>query len=1001
MHCSTAVEAKGSRTGTLKNYRNARGFGDGRNKPHRTSLNPQLQLDVHHKLIVDLFAGGGGMSSAFELAFGRSPDIAINHDRQAIAMHRANHPTTRHFRADVYEVCPIFATGGRPVGWLHASPDCFPAGTMVLAREGYRRIEELQIGDEVLTHKLRWRKITATMSTIRPLMRVRGQGHPGLLVSPEHPFYVRQRRDVWQTEPRGYLRTLEPAKWEKASELDKGMYWASPGVFPADEVPPVPAYRSRTLTISENLMWLAGLYVADGWTRLTNTRAELVITCGKHEADRLRTALDMWPREGVRCTAEELAWAERHTGTAYQFTTEHRGLVEWLREHFGHGASEKRIPGWALGMSEELRRAFLEGYLSGDGCRPKCDGSQLVFCTTVSKSLAFGIKALATSLGHAPAVYVRDNQPDVIQGRKVNVLPAWSVRWRPERERAQSFFEDGMDWAPVREVRSTGLEAEVFNISVEDDESYVVEGVVVHNCTHHSQAAGGQPRSKKIRGLSWVGYRWAGQVHPDVISLENVAQILKWGPLVAKRDKATGRVVTLDMVKCPRSGKMVNRIADPGEQVSVKNQYLVPDPKRAGQTWKKFVRALESLGYQVEWKTIRSCDQGAHTTRERLYMLARRDGQPIVWPEQTHFKTKAETPSQMRWKPAADCIDFSDLGKSIFGRPKDLAEATQRRIAGGITKFVLQNPSPFIVPIAHYNGADTAYSIDEPLRTITAATKGGEFSLVTPMVVPATHQGGDRVYSLEEPLRTVTAANRGEMMLASAYMMQANGGFNQTPGHDLRDPVTTVTNSGSQQQLVTAHLAHLRGNCDAREIGEPLRTVSAGGEHHGLVAGFLSRQFGASIGHGANEPMGTITAGGGGKTALVACQLSQEDEQGALRVAAFLMRYHSTGGQWANLNEPLTTITTRDRLALVTVWIRGEPWVIVDIRLRMLQPRELYRAQDFPDNYIIEYGIDEDGKRIELSKSAQIRMCGNSVNPVPAAAFLRCNAPELAVLRVA
>lgn len=659
MHCSTTVEAKGTRPSTLKNYRNARGFGGGRNKPPRTSLNPQLQLDVHHKLIVDLFAGGGGMSSAFELAFGRSPDIAINHDRQAIAMHRANHPTTRHFRADVYEVCPIFATGGRPVGWLHLSPDC----------------------------------------------------------------------------------------------------------------------------------------------------------------------------------------------------------------------------------------------------------------------------------------------------------------------------------------------------------------------THHSQAAGGQPRSKKIRGLSWVGYRWAGQVHPDVISLENVGQILKWGPLVAKRDKATGRVVTLDMVKCPRSGKMTNRIADPGEQVPVTNQYLVPDPKRAGQTWKKFVHALEGLGYQVEWKTIRSCDQGAHTTRERLYMLARRDGQPIVWPKQTHFKSKEGTPPPMRWKPAADCIDFSDLGKSIFGRPKDLAEATQRRIAAGISKFVLRNPNPFIVPIAHYNGADTAYPIDEPLRTITAATKGGEFSLVTPMVVPATHQGVDRVYSLEEPLRTVTAANRGEMMLASpvmvhgasgsdgrpaaAYMMQANGGFNQTPGHDLRDPMTTVTNSGSQQQLVTAHLAHLRGNCDARDIEDPLRTVSAGGEHHALVAAFLSRQFGASIGHGAGEPMGTITAGGGGKTALVECQLSQEDEQGALRVAAFLMRYHSTGGQWANLNEPLTTVTTRDRLALVTVWISGEPWVIVDIRLRMLTPRELYRAQDFPDNYIIEYGIDEDGQRIELSKSAQIRMCGNSVNPVPAAAFLRCNAPELAVLRVA
>ena len=249
----------------------------------------------------------------------------------------------------------------------------------------------------------------------------------------------------------------------------------------------------------------------------------------------------------------------------------------------------------------------------------------------------------------------------------------------------------------------------------------------------------------------------------------------------------------------------------------------------------------ESLGYQVEWKTIRSCDQGAHTTRERLYMLARRDGQPIVWPEQTHFKQKEDTPLPKRWKPAAECIDFSDLGNSIFGRPKDLAEATQRRIAAGISKFVLRNPNPFIVPIAHYNGADTAYSIDEPLRTITAATKGGEFSLVMPMVVPATQQS-------------------------------AKGGFNQAPEHDLCSSVTTQS-------------AHLRGNCGTSDS-----------KHRAPVADFRSRQLGASIGHGDDAPIGTISASGDGNAALAEYQLSQGDEHRALGVAAFLMRYHSTGG---------------------------------------------------------------------------------------------------------
>jgi DNA (cytosine-5)-methyltransferase 1 len=590
------------------------------------------------------------------------------------------------------------------------------------------------------------------------------------------------------------------------------------------------------------------------------------------------------------------------------------------------------------------------------------------------------------------------------------------------------------------------------------------------DCTHHSQAASGQPRSEKIRGLSWVGYRWGGQVHPDVISLENVKQILKWGPLIAKRDKVTGRVVTLEMIEDPVTGKKVNRVADKGERVPVQQQYLVPDPKREGQTWRKFVTELEKLGYKVEWRNLVAADFGGHTTRERLFMIARRDGLPITWPEPTHFKKPAK--GQKKWKSAAECIDFSDLGKTIFDRKKALAEATMRRIAKGVKRYVLDNARPFIVPIAHYNGRDSAHSIDEPLRTITSATKGGEFALATPVLsvfrgesqgrsvesplptvtsggnsvrdAGAAHalgnQGHDRVHPVEEPMRTITAAHRGETMLASpvlvhaghgegngdtkrrshgikdiqeplvtvvasggghavatAYMMQANDGFNTNPGRDLDEPMSTITNTGSQQQLVTAHLAHLRGNCDARDLDEPLMTVSAGGQHHATVAAFLSRQFGNSVGHAADEPLGTTTAGGGGKSALVECVLSPEDEAGALRVAAFLMEYYSEGGQWSELDKPLNTITTKDRLALVTVFIQGTPYVIVDIRLRMLKPRELFNGQDFPPSYIIDRG--HDGRKFSIS--AQVRMCGNSVDPIMATAFLASNAPWLSVKKAA
>ncbi|AVX93286.1 DNA cytosine methyltransferase (plasmid) [Pseudomonas koreensis] len=621
------------------------------------------------------------------------------------------------------------------------------------------------------------------------------------------------------------------------------------------------------------------------------------------------------------------------------------------------------------------------------------------------------------------------------------------------------------------------------------------------DCTHHSQAAGGQPRKREIRNLSWIGIKWAGMKRPRVISLENV-QILQWGRLIAKRDKATGRVVTLDQVPHPtKKGKTTNRIASPGERVPVSNQFLVPDPKHRGRTWRRFVALLEGMGYVVEWKVIKACDFGAPTSRERLFMIARCDGRPVVWPEPTHAKNP--TKGQQKWRTAAECIDFSDLGKSIFGRKKDLAEATLRRVAKGMKKFVIDNPTPFIVPIANWSG-ETVQSADEPLRTVTSYPKGGAFSVVSPIIAPATHQGSDRINDPLAPLPTITCANRGELTLISptliqsgygeregqqprvpgldnplgtvvaggikhalasavmvgaggpeyagkpvaldqpagtlmtqnhralaaahlvkfrfndegkqldeplptitsggnfqrpagaahamgistVFMAQMNGGFNTTAAKSIEDPMTTVTNTGSQQQLVSANLVHLRGNCDARDVDDPLHTISAGGQHHGLVSAFMERAFGGSIGQGLDEPAPTITAGGGGKSSLVSLTLSPEHEAGALRVAAFLISYYGTENTSA-CDAPAPTITTKDRLALVTVMVQGTPYVIVDICLRMLKPPELYKAQGFPAGYHISHGAD--GKPFTITQ--QVHMCGNSVSPPPMAAIAQVNDP--------
>lgn len=395
------------------------------------------------------------------------------------------------------------------------------------------------------------------------------------------------------------------------------------------------------------------------------------------------------------------------------------------------------------------------------------------------------------------------------------------------------------------------------------------------DCTHHSQAAGGQPRNRRIRSLSWIGKRWAGQVAPRVITLENVKQILQWGPLVAKRDKTTGRVIKLD-----------GTIAATGERVPIKNQFLVPDPRRTGQTWQAFVRQLRGMGYTVEWRVLCAADFGAPTTRERLFMVARRDGSPVLWPEPTH--TRIRTRGKKRWRAASECIDWTIPCPSIFARNKPLAEATLRRIAKGLYRYVLNQADPFVIPV--------------------------------------THQGGDRCHGIREPLRTITAAHRGELALIAPYLAQMNGGFNETPGHDMSRPMTTITHTGSQQQLVTAHLACFAPGMD-------------------------------------------------------------KTEERALRVAAFLMRYYGEGGQWGDLRDPMATITTKDRLALVTVTLNETPYAIVDIGLRMLQPRELYRAQGFPNNYIIDRG--HDGRL--FSKSAQVRMCGNSVPPPLGAAIIAAN----------
>lgn len=448
------------------------------------------------------------------------------------------------------------------------------------------------------------------------------------------------------------------------------------------------------------------------------------------------------------------------------------------------------------------------------------------------------------------------------------------------------------------------------------------------DCKHFSKAKGGKPREKKIRALANIAVYWAKSLKakkPRVIILENVQEFADWGPLL---DDGT------------------------------------PCPIRKGSSFKRFVARLRNLGYAVEWQMLKACDYGAPTSRERLFLVARCDGQPIQWPEPTHGR--GLTP----YRTAAECIQWHLPCPSIFERDRPLAENTQRRIVRGIFKYVVNTASPFLVPVVHAGDA-RVYSLDDPMRTITGAHRG-EHALITPLVSAYYGDKGkssDRCKDMRVPLPTQTGDPR--FALVAPTLVQT--GYGERPGQaprclDLHAPLGTCVD-GQKHGLVTAFLAKHYGGHETpgTHPERPMDTITAQ-DHHAVVASSIVKLRGTcQHGQAIDRPLDTISAQG----------------NHFAEVRAFLMKYHRDGGQHAALNDPMPTVVANDSFALVNV--NGTPHAIVDIGMRMLQPRELFRAQGFTDDYEIEKGAD--GK--PLTKGAQVRMCGNSVPPNLAEAMVR------------
>jgi len=519
------------------------------------------------------------------------------------------------------------------------------------------------------------------------------------------------------------------------------------------------------------------------------------------------------------------------------------------------------------------------------------------------------------------------------------------------------------------------------------------------DCRHFSKAKGGKPVEKSIRGLAWIVIRWALEVRPRVMMLENVSEFQTWGPLLREMPVLThAERLLLDLVGPPA----------PVEHT--------PDRSRAGETFAAFVGMLTTginadhpallecchflnidpsseqamslvngLGYELDHRELRACDYGAPTIRKRFFMVMRCDKQPIVWPDATHGDPNSEAvkTGQLRpWRTAAECIDWSIKCPSIFERNKPLAANTLKRIARGIQRFVVDSASPFIVKCNHTSNKSNydcfrGQSLAEPLQTIT---KTHGYAIAVPYLTK--FRTGATGQELTEPAPTITAGssvrpggNGHALGLVEAELSPfISRQFGASIGHRIDEPSATITaGGGGKSQLVAANLVkHFGGNYTGAgvDLDGPSHTITTT-DHHALVASHLIMMYSACPdGQTVEKPMPTVTAGGlhaGEVRTLLAAE--NYDEARADQVSAFLQEH--------GISEFVT--------------IKNVVYRIVDIGMRMLQPHELYAAQGFPDWYI----IDRDYRGVKYAKDKQVARCGNAVPPPFAESLVRANLPEL------
>lgn len=472
------------------------------------------------------------------------------------------------------------------------------------------------------------------------------------------------------------------------------------------------------------------------------------------------------------------------------------------------------------------------------------------------------------------------------------------------------------------------------------------------DCRHFSKAKGGKPVDKNIRGLAWIVLRWAGTVRPRVIILENVEEFRTWGPV--------------------RRGH--------------------PVKSKAGQTFRKWLSQLQALGYAVEWRELVAADYGAPTTRKRFFLVARCDGRPIVWPEPTHAPAgspEVRVGLKKPWRSAAEIIDWSRPCPSIFDTREQIREKyglsaqrplrpnTMRRVIRGVDKFAIKNPEPFLVVVNHagnFRGQNAA----APLQTVTA--KHG-YGVASPVMAPLTMHNNENATGtgITEPVNTITSSGAGghQMVITPALIQYHTEQTEHVRGQGVTDPIMTI-DAANRYGLTAASLVKYYGSDRyGQNAADPLHTVTAK-DREGLTLAHMAKFYGTEFGESMRCPLSTVTASGA-HHAIVETTVVKAEPGSKL-------------GHWPEIRELLNTYCgyNLEPEDVILFEIGGAGYFIADIGLRMLTPRELYRANGFPDDYI----IDRDYKGNAYGKSKQVARCGNAVPPPFATALVRANLPE-------